>query len=238
MQCVSAVFYVSYCGTGVSSSTEFLPSITLSCSVLKQRNQRPGSFHKYMIVSVFQMWTCGKCSYAYNPIQSQTCDICNLPRSPKEDSSSNSKSATKKQRSQSNEKADSNLSEDFQLVTRDILTKVASNGSHDSLWICSRCTLENSGQEADGSQTCLACGASRMPDHWECAKCTLHNERSADKCKVCDSPRLHEVSLDASTKLLKCPACTFENKLTQTICEMCGTVLNNVAAENSRRLAR
>ncbi len=222
------------------------------------------------------MWTCWKCSYAYNPVQSSACDICKLPRPP--DSRSKPGPTAKMTNNNSN-----SLADDFQLVTGDLTSRAlngddvvngdqhegangtTSNGTNGTAtagsgdcWVCRRCTLQN----PLGSDLCLACGGARRRSgrtpagtaaggggggnerrrrKWACEKCTLLNEASAKKCAVCEAPRpkvveeKEEEERQRNDKRPRCPACTFENASTSTICEMCGTVLGNRWAEEEQR---
>ena len=70
---------------------------------------------------------------------------------------------------------------------------------------------------------------SKSPNEWSCPKCTLKNEITAAKCVACDADRPAVAAKSPPSvnghSAIKCPACTFENRPSHTICEMCGTVL-------------
>ncbi len=94
-------------------------------------------------------------------------------------------------------------------------------------WTCPKCTLDN----PKSSKVCSACSNVKQKplkssSTWTCSLCTLEDNK-ADVCKACHAPR---------PKLVKCPACTFENAVCKNICEMCGTVLKN--NDKSRSLSR
>lgn len=70
-----------------SKPGESSPSTTAIHTPLPRSSQettRPiMSVHKETgILQVNMMWSCTKCSFAYNAMDNDVCEICNLPRSP------------------------------------------------------------------------------------------------------------------------------------------------------------
>ncbi|KAF2355647.1 Peptidase C2 calpain catalytic domain [Trinorchestia longiramus] len=126
-----------------------------------------------------QMWTCAKCSYAYNPKWSKFCDMCN--------SSKNYVSE------RTREVLKQNLDDDFQILPVN-LGQSLPDYSPEQPWTCVKCTLLNSGS----SNACKACDGSRLKsisqlndqtlkkgEFWTCLVCTLKNALAARRCKAC-----------------------------------------------------
>lgn len=63
------------CAALATTSAHTPPSPVLSASTSPPTAEVAG-------LSLKRMWTCTKCSYAYNPLWSDRCDICNSVRSP------------------------------------------------------------------------------------------------------------------------------------------------------------
>ncbi len=181
------------------------------------------------VLSVDMMWSCVKCSFAYNKVEAVKCEVCNA------------------ERAQSSKPTETALNGDFQLIkgereNGDVQAEIKE-------WICKRCTLENPGQ----ALTCLACGGSKLKSSassslkeetatsssrkststsalkrsWSCPKCTLKNSSDVNKCKVCDSVRIRTKTSTTSTInnnniVNRCHLCTFENSVGSKKCEMCG----------------
>ncbi len=167
------------------------------------------------IIAVDQMWTCSKCSYAYNRNAADRCDICTTTRSPRKRRKQNGGGgggAGYRRHTTTLPAGDSNsLDADFQMVTNDLLpARGCNNGNGDDdttggsgeeeTWVCKRCTLEN----PSDSGSCLACSASKAEcgaakvkkksggggaSGWTCPKCTLKNVAEAAKCSACDADR-------------------------------------------------
>lgn len=168
------------------------------------------------ILAVNQMWACPLCAFAYNPDSAPACQNCHSSRREPDASPSSG----------------SNLRDDFQFVPDDLSLTSLSEMSEKSTWICDFCTLENPGPASQ----CLACRVQApKPESggqltgWTCGRCTLRNSGQSDQCKACDSLNPSSpAALKAARRaqdVQRCPACTFENKKHQTICDLCGTVL-------------
>lgn len=151
--------------------------------------------------SLERMWTCIKCSYAYNPLWCDTCDICYSARTPPSLTKPSLTTVTKdcsNFMSQRNEGNDSSINID----------DVKGSASNDSEWSCRKCTLVNLASDV----ACIACGGSKLksisvnPDltlrkgeFWTCLQCTLKNPLTAQSCQVCKSQNKSRAS-DISIK--------------------------------------
>lgn len=158
-----------------------------------------------------RMWTCIKCSYAYNPIWSEACDICNSVRTPPSLTEPSLITVTKDSvrytppkegglengsESGTDNHLQQDLEDDFQFLP----------GPNTEDWTCKKCTLVNSGSE----MACVVCGGSKLRsitlvrdmtlrkgEFWTCPQCTLKNPLSSHNCQVCKTtvkpPKLLEV---------------------------------------------
>ncbi|XP_070171906.1 calpain-D isoform X2 [Polyergus mexicanus] len=150
-----------------------------------------------------RMWTCRKCSYAYNPLWSSGCDICGSSRSPPSLTQPSLITVTKDTSSYPTH-AQSPI-----VVSRDsvryIPPKSATLATAESdlddqidlpspVWTCKKCTLLN----AASRTTCEACCGSKLKsimhledatlrkgESWVCPSCTLRNPLSAQNCNAC-----------------------------------------------------
>lgn len=150
-----------------------------------------------------RMWTCRKCSYAYNPLWSSGCDICSSSRSPPSLTQPSLITVTKDTSGYPTH-AQSPI-----VVSRDsvryIPPKAATLATAESdlddqidppspVWTCKKCTLLN----AASRTTCEACCGSKLKsimhledatlrkgESWVCPSCTLRNPLSAQNCNAC-----------------------------------------------------
>ncbi|XP_003707112.1 calpain-D [Megachile rotundata] len=155
------------------------------------------------ISSLKRMWTCRKCSYAYNPAWTAGCDICESSRSPPSLTQPSLITVTK------DETSCSLHTQSPIVVSRDsvryIPQKTATLATAESdlddqidppspNWTCKKCTLLN----AASRSTCEACGGSKLKsimhledatlrkgESWVCPSCTLRNPLSAQTCNAC-----------------------------------------------------
>uniref|UniRef100_A0A8D8YZE4 Calpain-D n=1 Tax=Cacopsylla melanoneura TaxID=428564 RepID=A0A8D8YZE4_9HEMI len=196
-----------------------------------------------------RMWTCTRCSFTYNPIWSESCDICNGARpTPSVGAPS--------------------------CITT--VTKGLPGGSSSTpSWTCKKCTLVNS----PGDNVCSLCGGSKLRsvstiqdftlragEFWNCPNCTLKNALSVPNCTACKTNNRHllqnvEPEGDASVtngstgargngalpKRIrrpdvtesdgwKCSFCTFENQQGQSLCEMCQSSESTAATNTGNNL--
>ncbi|KAK3928674.1 Calpain-D [Frankliniella fusca] len=162
-------------------------------------------------LSLKRMWTCIKCSYAYNPLWSDRCDICNSVRSPPSVNEPSLITVTKDSvrytpTKQDEEKAsgeakipspgatatlateETDLEDDIEYLPEDDIPYV------DADWTCKKCTLVNSASKL----ACDVCGGSKLGsitakydqtlprgEFWDCLRCTLKNPLRASVCRAC-----------------------------------------------------
>ncbi|XP_046688000.1 calpain-D-like, partial [Homalodisca vitripennis] len=161
-----------------------------------------------------RMWTCIKCSYAYNPIWSEACDICNSTRSPPSLTEPSLITVTKDSVRYTPPKdgeglengpengpenhLQQDLEDDFQFLP----------GENAEDWTCKKCTLVNSGSE----MACVVCGGSKLRsitlvrdmtlrkgEFWTCPQCTLKNPLATQNCQVCKTANKPQRLLEVPT---------------------------------------
>ncbi|XP_011187602.1 calpain-D isoform X2 [Zeugodacus cucurbitae] len=127
-----------------------------------------------MLNNTRRTWTCSKCSYAYNRIWTDSCEICESVRSQPTIEQPSLITVTKSENS---------------ITQPDRL---------DGQWTCKKCTLVND----PSSIACAVCGGSKLRsicsiedmtlrkgEFWTCSKCTLKNNLSTGVCIACKSVR-------------------------------------------------
>ncbi|GJQ83157.1 sol [Trypoxylus dichotomus] len=145
-------------------------------------------------------WTCIQCSFAYNSLDAETCEVCYCLRSQPctitvtEDRSTALPLKWNEPLSLPVPIAtlDQGLEDDFQFLPGE------NSLIEDQKWTCKKCTLVNSSQ----SLTCEACYGSKLKslslsndmtlrkgEFWSCTKCTLKNTLLVSVCKVCKTER-------------------------------------------------
>ena len=183
-----------------------------------------------------RMWTCPKCSYAYNPMWVENCDICDSVRIPASVTQPNLITLTK------------NNSDDNQSMAT--VVGVASkdnfnNNHHVHKLIMSKSThgfdempsnvkvpmasfdidLEDDFQFMPVESPTLTDGE----EEWTCKKCTLVNSGTATVCIVCGGSKLRSTTCVEDMTLRKgefwsCAQCTLKNSLGTNICIACKSV--------------
>ncbi|XP_055710187.1 calpain-D [Phlebotomus papatasi] len=158
-----------------------------------------------------RMWTCTKCSYAYNPFWVEQCDICESNRTPASLTQPSLITVTKdggvlRTSGSSKElKSCHGFDEVPTLVEvpiatfeQDLEDEFLDVGMSEAEWTCKKCTLVNSA----GSMACVVCGGSKLRsititedktlrkgEFWACQQCTLKNSLSTNTCIACKSIR-------------------------------------------------
>ena len=189
------------------------------------------------ITPLKRMWTCRKCSYAYNPLWSGGCDTCGSSRSPPSLTQPSLITVTEDSVSSRQPQAHSPI-----VVSRDSVRYIPSrpvtlteSDSEDLIelgpaWTCRKCTLLNPASRT----TCEACGGSKLRsvshledptlrkgESWVCSSCTLRNPLTAISCNACknqsftESPRENRLSTQRSpSPRLTCPTPTSQRTVT------------------------
>lgn len=161
-------------------------------------------------LSLKRMWTCTKCSYAYNPLWTARCDICNSVQSPPSVNEPTLITVTKDSVRYTPTKPGEKSSGDGKAPVPDGLATLAVEEtdledeieplptdeipSADTDWTCKKCTLVN----AASKLACDVCGGSKLGsitarydktlqkgEFWECLRCTLKNPLHASVCRAC-----------------------------------------------------
>ncbi|KAF7993775.1 hypothetical protein HCN44_010370 [Aphidius gifuensis] len=159
--------------------------------------------------SLKRMWTCRKCSYAYNPVWSSVCDICNSSRTPASLLQPNLITVTK----------DDQVNSQTQQIPSTIVV------SRDSVrYIPLKTMPTTSGGNGRDYNDNIAIISS-----WTCKKCTLLNTATKMTCEACGGSKLRSISDLADPTLRKgeswvCPSCTLRNPLTSQSCKACKTL--------------
>ncbi|ERL93813.1 hypothetical protein D910_11099 [Dendroctonus ponderosae] len=154
-------------------------------------------------------WTCRQCSFAYNDINGDKCDICKSLRTPPSLNQPSTITVTEDRTSTSSSglpsswvhacevpvpiaTLDQGLEDDFQMLP-------GIDSTDEQQWTCKKCTLVNNGV----ALICEACCGSKLKslavshdmtlkkgEFWICSKCTLKNSLSSVACKVCKTEKL------------------------------------------------
>ncbi|XP_057341586.1 calpain-D-like isoform X2 [Microplitis mediator] len=171
-----------------------------------------------------RMWTCRKCSYAYNPLWSIGCDICSSSRTPP-----------------------SLLQPSLITVTKDTLNcrphipQSPIVVSRDSVRYIPKATLATA--ESDFDDSSIESSPLPLPGPaWTCKKCTLVNPASRATCEACGGSKLRSVTHIEDPTLRKgeswvCPSCTLRNPLTAQNCNACKTLADFLELPRDNRVA-
>ncbi|PSN37268.1 Calpain-D [Blattella germanica] len=170
-----------------------------------------------------RMWTCTKCSYAYNPLWSDSCDICNSVRSPPSLTEPSLITVTKDSVRYTPPKRDD--SEESEGINNNDPLALVLPGPTATL-----ATLE---QDLDDDFQFLPGDGSSSPStaceqDWTCKKCTLVNSGTAMACVVCGGSKLRSITMVEDMTLRKgefwaCVQCTLKNPLSAQSCMACKT---------------
>ncbi|XP_037822631.1 calpain-D isoform X1 [Lucilia sericata] len=138
-----------------------------------------------------RMWTCTNCSYAYNRMWTERCEICENLRTQPSLTQPNLITVTK---------TDTTMTENIQ---RPIDT-----------WTCKKCTLVNSSKD----HACIVCGGSKLKsissvedmtlrkgEFWTCSQCTLKNSLAFGVCSACKAVRTLPIESDRERIVVPIP---------------------------------
>ncbi|CRK96884.1 CLUMA_CG009972, isoform A [Clunio marinus] len=178
-----------------------------------------------------RMWTC-KCSYAYNPMWVDNCDICDAPRiSPSQQQSAKLITLTKTNSTDNQ----SGASKDNVNNNNNSPKLVMSKSTHgfDELPSSVRVPMASFEQDLEDDFQFLPADSPTSDDHqpkqWTCKKCTLVNSSAVTVCIVCGGSKLRSVSGVEDMTLRKgefwtCSQCTLKNSLGTNLCSACKSI--------------
>ncbi|XP_017850284.1 calpain-D isoform X3 [Drosophila busckii] len=139
--------------------------------------------HSMLQGSRNKMWTCSKCSYAYNRLWSEACEMC-------ETTATTPPTATTTPTATTSNKLPEQIA---------ALAAIQLEPRSDEPWTCKKCTLVN----YSTAMACVVCGGSKLKsissiedmtlrkgEFWQCSHCTLKNSLSVGVCSACKSLRL------------------------------------------------
>lgn len=180
-----------------------------------------------------RMWTCTKCSYAYNPLWVELCDICESKRTPASLSQPSLITVTKEEKGQQLTKK-STRPDDKSSVTinKDGGVKFsASKSTHVFDEVATIVEVPMASFEQDLEDDITYVDDSSLTDtsnDWTCKKCTLVNSVQNKVCVVCGGSKLRSISSVEDMTLRKgefwsCAQCTLKNSLSVSVCIACKT---------------
>nr|XP_036676237.1 calpain-D isoform X2 [Drosophila suzukii] len=135
-----------------------------------------------------KMWTCIKCSYAYNRLWLQTCEMCEA----------------KLEQQQLQQQIQQQLQQQLQQQAGVSSLGQEKETPRDEPWTCKKCTLVN----YSTAMACVVCGGSKLKsissiedmtlrkgEFWTCGHCTLKNSLHSPVCSACKSHRQPQLSM-------------------------------------------
>lgn len=171
-----------------------------------------------------RMWTCTKCSYSYNPLWVDNCDICMLRRTPPSLTQPSLITVTKdKPTISAMDVVDGRTDDQSQVSINNKTETVKFTRSTDSIVEVPMASFEQDLEDDNLDDTV------EYPQEWTCKKCTLVNSPKCMTCIVCGGSKLKSVSTFEELTLRKghywvCTHCTLKNEITTTICAACKSV--------------
>lgn len=171
-----------------------------------------------------RMWTC-RCSYQYNPMWVDNCDICETPRispQPTKLITLTKNNSTENQSGASKDNVNNN-------PPKLIMSK--STHGFDELPTC-RVPMASFEQDLEDDFQFLPADSptsEESPKKWTCKKCTLVNSSQVNVCIVCGGSKLRSVSGVEDMTLRKgefwtCSQCTLKNSLGTNLCIACKAI--------------
>lgn len=172
--------------------------------------------------TVPRMWTCTKCSYSYNPLWVDNCDICMLRRTPPSLTQPSLITVTK-DKPMLNADHDSRSEDQSQVSINNTTETVKFTRLTDNIVEVPMATFEQDLEDDNLDDTV------DYPQEWTCKKCTLVNSPKCMTCVVCGGSKLKSVSTFEESTLRKgyywvCTHCTLKNEMSTTICAACKSV--------------
>lgn len=199
------------------------------------------------------MWTCTKCSYAYNPLWVEQCDICESRRTPpsltqpslitmtKDDPAAAlllPTASTITTATQQPSAKEANMNKFVASRSQHAFEEIAASIVEMPPMASFEQDLEDEDEEqveADEDDEFNADsggrdgGGSAVVMEWTCKKCTLVNSHRVKACVVCGGSRLRSISVIEDMTLRKgefwsCSQCTLKNSLSASACSACKSV--------------
>lgn len=169
------------------------------------------------------MWTCTKCSYSYNPLWVDNCDICTLRRTPPSLTQPSLITVTKDKPSLNSDMDSRSKDDQSQISINNKTETVKFTRSVDNIVEVPMATFEQDLEDDNLDDTV------DYPQEWTCKKCTLVNTPATLTCVVCGGSKLKSVSTFEELTLRKghywvCTHCTLKNEISTTICAACKSV--------------
>ncbi|KAL0273362.1 UNVERIFIED_CONTAM: hypothetical protein PYX00_006048 [Menopon gallinae] len=179
------------------------------------------------------MWTCIKCSFAYNPIWSNCCDICYSVRTPPSLTEPSLITVTKDSVRYTPSKESNNYLKSGGHKSR-IGNDYNLNWSPSSglaTLAAAEQDLEDDFQVLPIEQNSLQTDHADTGEDWTCKKCTLVNKGRCIACVVCGGSKLKSLTITEDKGLGKaevwtCTQCTLDNPISTILCMACKTNRN------------
>lgn len=169
-----------------------------------------------------RMWSCTKCSYAYNPLWIDVCEICSLQR-PTASLTQPSLITVTKDKPNSILKVERNNQQKnaIKLQKEMKMSKSQSGICFDEIAAIDEAPIASFEQDLDDL-------SGDSPSEWTCKKCTLLNSIENQACIVCGGSKLKSISAIEDMTLRKgefwtCVKCTLKNSLSVSDCAVCKT---------------
>nr|AAB95431.1 small optic lobes protein [Drosophila melanogaster] len=137
-----------------------------------------------------KMWICIKCSYAYNRLWLQTCEMC--------------EAKAEQQQQQLHLQQQQQQQQQHHHHHHHHLQQQQAEAPRDEPWTCKKCTLVN----YSTAMACVVCGGSKLKsissiedmtlrkgEFWTCSHCTLKNSLHSPVCSACKSHRQPQLSM-------------------------------------------
>ncbi|KAJ8679634.1 hypothetical protein QAD02_015421 [Eretmocerus hayati] len=171
------------------------------------------------------MWTCRKCSYAYNPLWSSGCDMCSSTRSPPSLRQSHSSLADSASRNGASSRSQ-------------LHSPIAM--SRDSVrYIPNKATLATAESDLEDH---LDTPPDSLSSSWTCRKCTLVNSVTHSTCEACGGSKLRSITSHIEDPTLRrgeswvCPTCTLRNPLSAQVCQACKNLADLIELPRETRM--
>lgn len=180
-------------------------------------------------------WKCTKCSYAYNVLYIDNCDICDSSRTSLAQQQQSSNSNSNKNGSTNNNDNQSGFTKDNFNNNSTSSSKGRSTQGFDETCFPTNNRIPPMAsfeQDLEDDFQFLPADSPSIEEqlqNWTCKKCTLVNSGTATVCIVCGGSKLKSTTAVEDMTLRKgefwaCSACTLKNSLGTNICVACKAI--------------